>query len=139
MDPSSGFVPFLASSPLAAATDDELVGGLAPASATLGLAPRAGRVAAAGALALAAAQRVVDRVHGHTAGGRALALPAVAAGLAPADQLLLGVADLADGGPAGGQHLADLARGHPQGGQGALLGQQLDAGPGRSSNLSATT
>src|SRR5215218_1671837 len=124
-----------APSPLAATADDELVGGLALARAALGLAPRAGWVAAAGALALAAAQRVVDRVHGHPAGGRALALPAVAAGLAPADQLLLGVADLADGGPAGGQDLADLARGHPQGGQRALLGQQLDPGPGRAAHL----
>jgi hypothetical protein len=47
-------------------------------------------------LALAAAQRVVDRVHRHTSHGRTLALPAVAAGLAELDQLVLGVADLAD-------------------------------------------
>src|SRR5919201_977462 len=82
-------------------------------------------------------ERVVDRVHGHPAGGRALALPADAAGLAPADQLLLGVADLADGGAAGGLHLADLARRHPQGRQRALLGEQLDARPGGAAELGA--
>src|SRR6266508_2707649 len=77
---------------LAAAADDELVGGLAPAGAALRLAPRAGRVTPTRALALAAPERVVDRVHGYPAGGRPLALPAAAAGLAPADQLLLGAA-----------------------------------------------
>ena len=50
--------------------------------AALGLAPRRHRVAAARGLALAAAERVVDRVHGHAAGLGADALPAVAAGLA---------------------------------------------------------
>jgi hypothetical protein len=39
---------------------------------------------------------VVDGVHGHTAGLRADALPAVAAGLADLRELVLGVADLAD-------------------------------------------
>src|SRR6266545_4579653 len=122
---------------LAAAADDELVGGLAPAGAALRLAPRAGRVTPTRALALAAPERVVDRVHGHPAGGRPLALPAAAAGLAPADQLLLGVADLTDGGPAGGLHLADLARRHPQRRQLALLGEELDARPGGAAELGA--
>src|SRR6266508_1082432 len=122
---------------LAAAADDELVGGLAPAGAALRLAPRAGRVTPTRALALAAPERVVDRVHGYPAGGRPLALPAAAAGLAPADQLLLGVADLADGGPAGGLHLADLARRHPQRRQLALLGEELDARPGGAAELGA--
>src|SRR5215213_1587568 len=44
----------------------------------------------------------------------ALALPAHAAGLAPVDVGLLGVADLADRGAAAGVDVADLARGHPQ-------------------------
>src|SRR3712207_7227669 len=43
------------------------------------------------------AVRVVHRVHGDAADGRALALPAHAAGLAPVDVRLLGVAHLADG------------------------------------------
>src|SRR6478672_1807 len=67
--------------------DDELVARLALlAGAALGLAPRRHRVASAGALALAAAERVVDGVHRDTARVRALALPTVAAGLADRDQ-----------------------------------------------------
>src|SRR6266498_4848844 len=65
--------------PLAAAAQDHLVGGLvAAAGATLRLAPRAHRVAATGALALATAERVIDRVHGHATGVRPLAAVAVA-------------------------------------------------------------
>src|SRR6185437_4308227 len=84
-----------------AAADDEGVACLAGTTgAAFGLAPRADRVSATGGLAFATAERVVDRVHGDTADGRALALPAHAAGLAPVDVRLLGVADLADGGAA---------------------------------------
>src|SRR5690606_22875412 len=69
-----------------AAADDELVGFLVGAAgAALRLTPRADRVTAAGGLALATAVGVVDRVHGDTADGRAHALPAHAAGLAPVD------------------------------------------------------
>src|SRR5499427_7104529 len=61
---------------LAAPADDQpvarLVLGPGPA---LRLAPRADRVAPAGALAFTAAQRVVDRVHGHTTHRGPLALP----------------------------------------------------------------
>src|SRR4029453_15944305 len=103
----------LSSPTLAAAADDELVGGLAAAGPALWLAPRRGGVAATGTLALAAPEGVVDRVHGDPAHRRALALPAQAAGLAPVDQLLLGVADLADGGAAGGLHLAGLTGSDP--------------------------
>ena len=67
------------------------------AGTALGLSPRADRVATTGGLALAATVRVVDRVHHDTTDGRALALPAHTAGLAPVDVRLLGVADLADG------------------------------------------
>src|SRR5262249_17446987 len=67
----------------APATDDELAGRLVlAAGAALGLAPRRHGVPAAGALALAAAERVVDRVHGHTPGVRPASLPPVAARLA---------------------------------------------------------
>src|SRR5690606_22006909 len=77
--------------------------------------------------------RVVDGVHDDAAHGRALALPPHAAGLAPADVRLLGVADLADRGAAPGVDVADLAGGHPQLGELALLGHELDrraGGPG---------
>src|SRR3954468_24810538 len=80
-----------------AATHDHAVALLVRAAgAALWLAPRADRVAAARGLALATAVRVVDRVHRDATHGRALALPAHAAGLAPVDVGLLGVADLAD-------------------------------------------
>ena len=107
------------------------------AGAALGLAPRRHRMAAAGALAFAAAEGVVDRVHGHAAGLGADALPAVAAGLADADQLGLGVADLAEGGPAVDGHPAHLGGGQPQGGVVALLGHQLDAHAGAAGHLAA--
>src|SRR5690606_41639491 len=67
------------------------------------------RVALAG-LGLATAVRVVDRVHGRAADGRLDAAPALGAGLAQLLQVVLVVADLADGGAALGRHLAHLAR-----------------------------
>jgi hypothetical protein len=79
------------------ATNDELVAGLAGAAgAALGLAPRGDRVATTGGLALTTTVRVVDGVHDDTADGRALALPAVPAGLADVDDVVLGVANCAD-------------------------------------------
>src|SRR5215831_9515042 len=106
---------------LAAPTGDHPIAGLASlASAPFGLPPRADRVPAARALALAAAQGVVNRVHGHAADRRAASLPPVPAGLAELDVALLGVADLADGGPAGDVDDPDLAGGHAQGGARAL-------------------
>ena len=107
------------------------------AGAAFGLAPRADRVATTGGLALATTVRVVDRVHGDTADGRALALPAHAAGLAPVDVRLLGVADLADGGAAAHVDVADLAGGHAQLRVAALLGDELDARAGRAGDLRA--
>src|SRR5919199_5710029 len=83
------------------AADDELVALLVRVPrATLRLTPRAHRVAATAGLALTTTVRVVDRVHRDAADGRPDTLPALAAGLAPADVRLLGVADLADGGAA---------------------------------------
>src|SRR3954454_4784120 len=118
-----------------AATDDQGIAGLALARAALGLAPGGDRVTATGGLALATTVRVVDGVHHDTADGRALALPAHPAGLAPVDVGLLGVADLTHGGAAADVDVADLAGGHPQLGERALLGDQLDAGPGRAGDL----
>src|SRR3954451_21253355 len=59
-----------------AAADDQLVGRLGAAGATLGLARGVDRVATTGGLALTTTVRVVHRVHGDTTAGRALALPA---------------------------------------------------------------
>src|SRR5690242_8233117 len=119
--------------------DDQLVAGLHPAGTALGLAVRVHRVATTGRLALTTTVRVVDRVHRHTADGRALALPAHAAGLAPVDVRLLGVADLADRGAAAHVDVADLAGGHAQLGVRAVLGDQLHAGAGRAGDLGAAT
>src|SRR5581483_1404435 len=85
----------------AAAADDQLVRFLvlrARALAERRHAPRRHRMAAALGLALAAAVRVVDRVHRGAADRGPLALPAAAAGLAPVDVLVVDVADLADRG-----------------------------------------
>src|SRR5579859_3608021 len=121
-----------------ATADDELVAGLARlAGAALLLAPRGHRVASAGGLALTTAVRVVDRVHRDAADGRALALPPHAAGLAPVDVALLGVADLADGRAAARVDVADLAGGHAQLRVGAVLGDELHAGAGRAGDLRA--
>src|SRR5690242_2589777 len=98
-----------------AAPDDQLVAGLVgPAGTTLGLAVGVHRVPAAGGLALAAAVRVVDRVHRHTTDARALALPAHAPRLTPVDVRLVGVADLPDGRPALHEYPPDFTGGHAQ-------------------------
>src|SRR6476660_8435367 len=97
-----------------AATDDQGIAGLALARAALGLAPGGDRVTTTGGLALATTVRVVDRVHHDAADGRALALPAHAAGLAPVDVGLLGVADLADRRAAAQVDVADLTGRHTQ-------------------------
>src|SRR5215467_3539836 len=95
--------------------DDEAVARQTLATRTaLGLALGVDRVATTGGLALTNTVRVVDRVHRDTADGRALALPPHAAGLAPADVRLVGVADLAHGRPAAHVDAADLTGGHAQ-------------------------
>src|SRR5882757_606798 len=119
--------------------DDQLVARLVAAGAALGLAVRVHRVTSTGRLALATTVRVVDRVHGHAADGRALALPPHAAGLAPVDVGLLGVAHLADRRAAAHVDVADLTGGHPQLGERAFLGDQLDAGAGGAGDLGPAT
>src|SRR6476646_4723181 len=124
----------------APASDDELVAWLVRLAGTaLGLTPRADRVTAAGGLTLAAAVRVVDRVHDDTADGRALALPPHAAGLAPVDVGLLGVADPADRGAAAHVDVAHLAGGHAQLGAAALLGDELRRVASGAGDLRAAT
>src|SRR6266550_5973482 len=116
---------------LPAPADDLLVGGLAllPGPALL-LAPRARGVAAARGLALAAAHRMVNRVHGDAPHRRPLRLPPSAAGLPELHELVLGVADLADGGLAVGLHEPHLAGGKPERGEASLLGDELHARAG---------
>src|SRR5687768_1629134 len=130
---SSGSSALLAG--LAAAHDQGVAGLVGTAGAAFRLAVRVHRVASARGLALTTAVRVVDGVHGDTAHGRALALPAHPAGLAPVDVRLLGVADLAHRRAAAQVDVADLARGHPQLGERPVLGHQLDAGAGGPSDL----
>src|SRR5699024_4912566 len=90
-----------------------------------------------GGLPLPTAVGVVDRVHRDTADARAVALPALSAGLAPGDVRLLGVADLADRGAAAQVDVADLTRGHPQLGVRAVLGDELHGGTGAAGDLRA--
>ena len=86
--------------------EDEVAGELGTAArreALRELAPRRHEVLATATtlgLALTATVRVVDRVHRDTAHARALAEPAIAAGLAERLLVVVAVADLADGGAA---------------------------------------
>src|SRR6476469_5207267 len=137
-----GMVPVLRSALLAglAAADDHRVAGLVgPTRASLWLAVGVHRVATSGRLALTTAVRVVDRVHGDTADGRALALPAHAAGLAPVDVGLLGVAHLADRRAAAQVDVADLAGRHAQLRVGAVLGDELHGRTSRTGDLRTAT
>src|SRR6478736_6456763 len=121
-----------------ATTDDVLVTFLVGVTRTAFLlAPRGHRVTSTGRLALTTTVRVVDRVHRDTADGRADALPAVAAGLAPVDVRLLGVADLADGRAAARIDVADLAGGQTQLGVGAVLRHEANRHTGRARDLRA--
>src|SRR5690606_304153 len=94
------------------------------------------RVALAG-LGLAAAVRVVDGVHGRAAHGRLDSAPALGARLAQLLEVVLDVADFADGGAALGRHAAHFTRTQAQGGVDALAGDQLDAGAGGARDLRA--
>src|SRR5205085_11560181 len=76
------------------------------------LSPRAHRMmpsAAALRFALAAAHRMIDRVHDHAADMRTASLPAGASGLATRDIHVIDVADLADRGEAAVVDSANLA------------------------------
>src|SRR5712691_258107 len=122
------------------AADDELVRFLvlrARALAERRHAPRGDRVAPALRLTLAAAVRVVDRVHGGAAHRGTLAFPAATAGLAPVDVLVVDVADLADGRAARNRHAAHLAGREAQDGVTRVLRDQLDARAGGARHLRA--
>src|SRR5207245_201278 len=87
--------------------------------------------------ALAAAVRMVDRVHGDAAHRGAYAAPAPAARLADRLQVVLLVADLADGRPAVDMNLADLTRAKPQLRIRTLAGEHLDVRARRAGDLRA--
>src|ERR1035438_8410043 len=96
--------PFLTDLPmslplLALVRDDPLVGALVVArfETASGLAPGSHRVAATRGLALAAAMRVIHRVHGNAAVVRRLAQPARAPRLAQGYIFVIHVAHLPDG------------------------------------------
>src|SRR4029079_16082142 len=111
---------------LPAAANDVLARRLVLLSCTAFLlAPGRSGVASTRALALSAAQGVVDGIHRHASDGGTLVLPAGATGLAERDQLMLGVAHHTDRALAGGWDQPHLAAGQTQGRHGALLGHQL--------------
>src|SRR4051812_21301887 len=109
-----------------AATNNKLVALFVRTAGTaLGLAVRVNRVTSTGSLTFTTTVRVVNRVHGYTTDGRANALPAHTAGLAPVDVRLLGVADFADGCAAAHVNVADFTGGQTQLGEAAFLGNEL--------------
>src|SRR5262245_30703138 len=124
---------------LVARAHDELVGRLVgPRLLALGrLAPRGDRMTAARGAALAAAMRMVDRVHGDTAIVRALAEPALAASLAEVDVAVVGVRHGADGGKTRAVHGALLARVEAQDRPALVAADELRIGAGRTRDLAA--
>src|SRR5437868_2697424 len=119
---------------------DQLVGFLVLAARALSErrdSPRRHRMAAAFRLALAAAVRMVHRVHGGAAHGRTLAAPAAAARLAARHVLVVDVADLAHGRSAGEGDAPHLARGQAQDAVALVLGDELDARARRARHLAA--
>src|SRR5215218_10417600 len=126
--------------PTPTAADDQAVGFLvlgAGALAQCRHAPRSHRVAAALRLALAPAVRMVDRVHGGAAHGRALSAPAAATGLTPGDVLVVDVPDLADRGPAGQRDSPHLAGGQAEHAVPVVLRHELDTGACAAGHLAA--
>ena len=90
-------------------------------------------------LALAAAVRVVNRVHDRTADGRTNASPTRATGLADNDVGVLGIADLTDGGAAAEKNAAQLRRRKTQNGVPVVLTHELNGSTGGASHRSAFT
>src|SRR5437764_3636268 len=103
------------------------------------LAPGRDGVPPARSLPLAAAVRVVNRVHRDAADVRAYAVPARAPGLAVGDVLVLDVAHLADGRVADDGHAPHLARRHAHLRVIAFLGDQLREAARRAHELAALT
>src|SRR6266516_1406304 len=101
------------------------------------LAPRIRGWPAAGALAFAAAERMIDRIHRHAADTRAAAEPARLPGLADGQQLVLGIADFADRGEALAPHHPHLRRAEAQRDVVALFGHDLGARSRAAAQLAA--
>src|SRR6476659_6653610 len=117
--------------------DDETAGLLVDAGAVAhgGLAPRSLGRHAGGALALAAAVRMVARVHDDAADLGPAAQVARAAGLAQVLVLMVKVAHLAHGRHAPDADPTDLARGEPDLRVVAFLGEQLRRRAGGADDL----
>src|SRR5207249_10099301 len=93
-------------------------------------------MAAAGGLALTAAERMIHRVHRHTAHVRTLTEPAAAARFADRHVLVIEVANLTDRREALHADLADLAGGHLHRSVLAFLRDELHGRPGAARDLS---
>src|ERR1700694_2745664 len=132
-------VPSLLFLPRVAAGNDEFVGRLVAAGLlALGReAPGRDRMAPAGGAALAAAMRMIDRVHRHAAIMRLPAEPARAAGLADGDVHVIGVRYRADRCHAAAMHQALLAGIEPQDDVIGIAADNLRIGSGRARDLPA--
>src|SRR5271166_5960975 len=120
--------------------DDGLVRRLATTAGLASLGQHARRRAGSVSLgaALTAAHRVIDGVHGGSPHMRPTAQPPLPPRLAQADVHVIGVADHADGRPAGGRDPADLAGGEGELGPVSLAGGQGRAHAGRPAELAST-
>src|SRR5262245_14990410 len=88
-------------------------------------------------LPLAAAVRVIHRVHGRAANGGPFAEPARASGLPARDVGVVDVADLAHRRPAGEEHATKLARREPEHPVVPVLRDELHRGSGRARHATA--
>src|SRR5271154_355105 len=125
--------------PRVAAGNDEF-GGLLVGPGLLalgGLAPRGDRMAAARAAAFAAAERVIDRVHGDAAIVRHAPEPALAPGLADRDVHVIGIGHRADGRHAAAMDQALLAGIEAYDHVFLVAADDLGIGPGRARDLAA--
>src|ERR1700754_4380115 len=122
-----------------AARHDEFLGALVAARllAFGRLAPRGDRMASARAAAFAAAERVIDRIHGDATVVRFAAEPAVAARLADRDVHVIGVRDRADVREALAEHQTLLAGIEPQDDVLLIASDDLRVGAGRARELPA--
>src|SRR5437588_5891472 len=102
-----------------------------------GEAPRRDRMPAARGTALAAAVRVIDRVHRNAAVVRHTSHPALATRLADRDVHMIGVRDRADGRHAAAEHQALLARIEPHDDVVLIASDDLRVGAGRARALAA--
>src|SRR5690606_12788758 len=89
--------------------------------------------------ALTATVGVVDRVHRHTANGRANAEPATTAGLAERLVAMVAVADFTNGGAALRVHETELAGRHLERGLAVLDGDELEGSAGGTGDLGTAT